>query len=202
MSGSSLRQHVRAYYAGKGVPDRKRDSLLALLTSKPPSAARRGRLRSPWTWRAAAAVLVAAAAGYLVVVTMPERTERRRLPSAFDVAREVAANHARGLEPEFRSANYAVLRREMSKLDFSVIEPTSLTQDGLRLVGARYCSVQCAVAAQIRLEDPDSESHTLYEVADDGLFAHIEATEVSVGGVRVRIWREEGLLLCLASPGR
>lgn len=202
MSASSLRERVREHYAGKRMPDRKRDRLCALLASEPRGTARRGRWRSPWTRGAVAAVLVAAVVGYLVLPTMPDRADGRRRPSALEVAREVAANHARGLEPEFRSTDYAALRREMSKLDFSIIEPARFAQDGLRLVGARYCSVQCVVAAQIRLVDPESESHTLYEVADDWLFAHVEATEVSVGGVRVRIWREEGLLLCLASPSR
>jgi len=199
MSRSSLRQRLRAHYTREHLPERKRDSLYALLTAEP-SRPRRSRWRALHVWAIAAGVLVVAALAYLATVGVLKPANGRNAPTALQIAREVAANHARGLEPEFRGADYTTLRREMSKLDFSIIEPAGFVGDGLRLVGARYCFVQCEVAAQIRLEDARSESHTLYEVADHGHFAHIEPTEISVGGVRVRIWREEGLLLCLASP--
>jgi len=203
MSRPSLRQRLREYYGGKRLPRRHRDRLRALL-AEPHAASRWRVLRTPGTWAAAVAVLVCGALVYLGAAGMSRsanETSDRDLPTALDVAREVAANHTRGLEPEFPAEDYARLRGDMSKLDFSLIEPSGVA-GRLRPVGARYCSVQCAVAAQIRLEDAQSEKHTLYEVADNGYFARIEATEIAVGGVQVRIWREKGLLLCLVSPGR
>jgi len=202
MSNPSLRRRLQDHYGAERLPDRSRDHLCALLSSAPSRTSHGSGWRSPRAWAAGAAILVAAVVGWIVATSLPDRKDGDRAPSAFDIAFEVAANHARDLDPEFHGASYADLRRAMPKLDFSIIEPSRVVGDGLRLVGARYCSVQCAVAAQIRLVDAEAENHTLYEVADKRHFAGVEATEIAVGGVRVRIWREEGLLLCLASPSR
>ena len=108
------------------------------------------------------------------------------------VAREIALNHAKAYPPDFVSGSYDELAGRMAKLDFRLSRPD---RDVGTLLGARYCSLQGRVAAQLRLRDDDGRPCTLYEVrALDG----VEPGEYSVSGLSIRLWREGDLLYGLA----
>jgi hypothetical protein len=117
-------------------------------------------------------------------------------------AREVALNHRKHLAPEFEAADYDALRAAMGKLDFVLLAPRELPEPGLRLTGARYCSIQGNLAAQIKLRDARGVEYTLYQT-------HIKPNadvpaaerEFVIDGVRIRQWRENGLFFALAQSG-
>lgn len=117
------------------------------------------------------------------------------------VIREIVTNHVKQLQPDVITERWSALGRELPKLDFQPLRPSRL--DDLRLVGARYCSIQGHLAAQLRLEAPDGSRYTLYQLAATEELADLPATTGEAAGVTVELWQERGLLLGLAgSPDR
>lgn len=186
MSDPTFRSRVRAYYEGHQLPEERLERLRTLAKSSPPPFSRR-RLAIVGLL---AAALALAATG-LLLSGRPGGTH-------IDVAREIARNHRKQLDPEFHSGSYAEIAARMPRLDFLVVEPRGPQSEGLRLAGARYCSLQGCIAAQLRLIGQDGRLYTLYEVKDGPAFAGIEPARVEVDGVVVQTWREAGLVLGLA----
>jgi hypothetical protein len=106
-------------------------------------------------------------------------------------------NHKKQLEIEFSAADYAGLQPQMSKLDFALAPPSSAVAAPLHVVGARYCSIQGQLAAQIRVRDPAGLVYTLYETKLTDKLSPV-AGEVKADGVRIRLWKENGLFYGLA----
>ncbi|MHC4958184.1 MAG: hypothetical protein ACYTGN_07385 [Planctomycetota bacterium] len=177
---TSLKDKLHAHYAGKRLDDQKLGELAAL-------ARRRGGMLRLLPF-AAAVVAVA-------LVVYFNRGEDRTLA----VAREIALNHSKELAVEYRADSCALIGERMDKLDFEIAEPPILAQRGWTLVGARYCSLQGRIAAQLRLTGSGGEVATLYEVKDSNEFAATRGTTgVEVDGVMIRIWRARGILFGLA----
>jgi len=87
----------------------------------------------------------------------------------------------------------------MSKLDFVLTAPQQLPNTQLGVVGARYCSIQGHLAAQIKLEDSQGKHYTLYERSLIDTPTLPNQSEYMVDGIRVQAWREAGLFFGLAS---
>jgi hypothetical protein len=187
MSEPTFRTRVRAFYEAQQLPEEHLARLRDLARAARPPLWR----RSPAMLGTAAAVLAIAAGAFLL--------SRRAGDAAAEVAREIARNHEKQLDPEFVSASYAEIRARMPRLDFDVAEPRGPRMKGLRLVGARYCSLRGYIAAQLRLVGEEGRLHTLYEVRDGPAFDDIDPARIEVGGVAVDIWREGGLVLGLAA---
>lgn len=211
MSVANLRTHLQEFYGTKTLAP---DVLARLQVLAQRQAPPRGvvALRPPRSrrtlWRqlirpmAAAAVWVVVI-GALYVVARPERgaPERARASATtLAVGREIARNHHKNLAVEFAVAGYAELGAQMDKLDFTLVEPAALQARGFRLLGGRYCSVQGHLAAQLKVADPHGQVHTLYEAREVETLAAVPEGEVAADGVRVRVWREAGLFMGLASP--
>ena len=178
----SLRRQLRDHYGNKSLSATKLEELAAL-------PAPRGRRR----WLTLIAASVALAAGALLLIpTGPDR--------ALAVVEEIALNHTKDLAAEYVAASYAEVDRQMQKLDFRAVEPRRLRNAGFTLTGARYCSLQGCIAAQVKLTDAAGRKHTLYEVRDGAAFRGIDEAEHRRGGLRIRLWREGDLLLGLAGP--
>lgn len=129
----------------------------------------------------------------------------RRAPSdeltasalARSIGREIAMNHRKQLELEFLARDYVTLQIQMSKLDFALAPPSKGVTVPLNIAGARYCSIQGQLAAQIRARDPAGLVYTLYETKlTDKLRG--AAGEVKSEGVEIRLWSEHGLFYGLA----
>ncbi len=117
---------------------------------------------------------------------------------ALRAAQEVALNHKKQLGVEFSGTDYESLRTQMSKLDFVLAAPTRLQNAGLRLVGARYCSIQGHLAAQIKLQDDRGQEYTLYQTHLPSPVPTLAAEDYSVNSVRIQEWQEAGLFFALA----
>jgi hypothetical protein len=119
-----------------------------------------------------------------------------------DIAAEIAYNHAKQLEPEFRTNSYEKLAAQMPRLDFRVIKPDKL-DDEMQLVGGRYCSVDKQIAAQLRVLDRTGAPCTLYEfhLPERWLVTFPADKEVETNGLTVRLWQEKGVMLGLAYSG-
>jgi len=186
MSEPTFRTRVRAFYEGQRLSEERLERLRGLARAAPPPASRH---RLAIVGLAAALLLVAAGIFLL---------SRQTGDANVMVAREIARNHRKHLDIEFVSASYAEVGARMPRLDFQVAEPRGPQAEGLRLVGARYCSLRGCIAAQLRLVGADGRSYTLYEVRDGPAFDGVQPARIDVEAVAVHIWREGGLVLGLA----
>ena len=192
MTDRKLTDHVKDYYARQTPRAEKLDQWLAQHDAVE-QAGTLSRWRLP-RGIAAAVALIAVLASALAWRTMiaPDW--------AALAAREVALNHRKHLAPEFEASDYDALRAAMGKLDFVLLAPQRLSEPGLRITGARYCSIQGNLAAQIKLRDARGREYTLYQthLKPDSDFAN--EREYVIDGVRIRQWQEGGLFLAIAQP--
>lgn len=118
--------------------------------------------------------------------------------SAEAVAQEIALNHIKALDPDVHAGSFAELTSDLDKLDFNVMPPEGMEMENM--IGARYCSLGGQIAAQIRFRDAGARVCTLYQVRDTEMFRGVREGAYEMGGVRVRVWREGGLVMGLAEP--
>jgi len=212
MTERNAREHLRDFYEAHDLDAERLDAWIARIeqgaqpspgaspsrAAQPAVRVEPARARRSLGWVAAAALLAA------VDVLGPGLIETRDAARTADlgprVAREIAHNHHKRLDVEHEARTYEELGTRMDKLDFTPVEPERLARAGFRLTGARYCSIQGRLAAQIRVRDAAGRTHTLYETRLAGALADLTAQEHVADGVRVRLWREAGLLMGLASP--
>jgi hypothetical protein len=187
---ASLTDHVRRHYEDQGLSEERLGELRAIARS---GATGRARSRSWLRYGMAAAVLVTATIGVFLAFPRSAVAER--------VIREIAMKHNKALDMEFRVSCCEDLCECMSKLDCRPVTPERIRERGLRVVGARYCSVEGELAAQIRLEDEKGRRYTLYQCRCTPDLEKIEEASDTVNGVRVEVWREAGLFMGLAGPG-
>ena len=119
---------------------------------------------------------------------------------AHKAAAEIAYNHNKNLDVEFQAASFRDLQKPLARLDFQLAAPARMQAEGLRLIGARYCSVGGHIAAQIRLAGPEGRRLTLYQFRPGTDYEGLSEAgiESEIDGVRVVVWREAGLVMGLA----
>ena len=124
------------------------------------------------------------------------------------IADEVAYNHLKLRPLDINATQFSDIRYFFTHLDFSLVKSTLLQDTNLRLVGGRYCSLQNQEAAQLRLINPQGAFATLYEVPYDKTVHGKDIPSIAQGelplelyarGLRVLIWREQGLLFASVS---
>jgi len=171
----TMSEQIRAHYDAQALRPAKLEELKSLATPR-------------WE-RWAIPGLVAA----IVLIAVSLATASSDLTTT--VGEEIANNHRRDLAPEYVTDNVETIARRMDRLDFELRAPAGLARRGLRIVGARYCSVQGRIAAQIRLTNAAGREHTLYIVR---AFGRVREGTASHNGVTVELWREGDLLIGLA----
>lgn len=148
-------------------------------------------------WLAVAASLVVVLTAALLIQVRGAAERRIRL----DIARQAARDHNLRLDVEVPATTYAELRNRMSNVDFSPVEPAEFAPMGMRLIGARFGSLQGQPAVQIKLADPKGEICTLIQARPVDKLAAIEDRSThQIDGLLVDVWREKGLLMVLARP--
>ncbi len=187
MTGRRLRDDLRAYYESKEPSRAMLDRLVALEANARPR-------RYPRRWAAIAAVVVAVIGGGLWL-TLDDHSSGAL---ARAIASEIAMNHEKQLDADFVTASHAELRRVMDKLDFSLAESRRILAPGLRLVGARYCSIRGQLAAQLRFRSGDEEMLTVYQTALTDELARIGTAQVRADDVLVELWSEGDVFLGVA----
>ena len=116
------------------------------------------------------------------------------------IFKEVVKNHLKGMPSEVLSADYTVINEALDRLNFKVIPSTQLGEN-FALVGARYCSVQGEIAAQLKIKDKKRDRFlTLYQfdkskVTGDSV---AQAFTSKKKGVTVKIWYEGSIGFALA----
>lgn len=122
------------------------------------------------------------------------------------IADEVTASHLKRKPMEVRSDSIAGVRVYLSELDFLPIDSRLAQISALDMEGARYCSVQGAIAAQLRYDAGNgAATQTLFQANyDPGRFGPIPELgqgevplERLARGLRVSLWVEKGILNAL-----
>ena len=114
------------------------------------------------------------------------------------VAQEITLNHNKLLNLDFNETNVLTLSSLMQKLDFQLVESGHISLRGLDVVGARYCSIQGNIAAQIRMKNEAGKLFTLYQTKLTHLLEESPEDDQTVGQVNVKQWQENGLFFGLA----
>lgn len=194
MESSRIDDQIREYYQRKKLPDETRVRLAELIRSGVPAKRRRSR-----KWLAvAAAVVILATASWMAQVRLFAPNSPHQITAA--VAQYAASGHNERQELDFRVSHTSDLRRAMKSLDFTPVEPAMMSGMNMRLVGARYATIEGVMAAQIVYLDPKGERCTLYELRPVAKLAGVAEGEHNVDGLRVSVWHEKGLLMILARP--
>lgn len=191
MNEASIRDGLRRHYENETLPEATRARLRSLWRrggQQPRGGFGRRRLI------AAAGVLLAISAGAVIYTSATRATLREA------VAKEIALNHAKHPEVTHSASAYEALRGHLDRLDFTLVGSSHAAMEGLALTGARYCSLQGHIAAQLRLEDARGRRVTLYQVRAAETFDGLTDAEIQIEGLRIQFWREAGVLLGLARP--
>jgi hypothetical protein len=159
----------------------------------------------PW-WQhpalpvAAAACIIAA----LLVALLPWLSPQRVDDPVLAIAEEVALQHIKHEPLEVRGNSITAVEGYFEDLGFALIDPLGDLPDA-ELVGGRYCSVKGIKAVQLRRQDANGQTQTLYQVPyDAGSFGALpdvgdgEAPRrLLARGLVVDLWVERGLLMAL-----
>ncbi len=208
MNEMSVEEHLQDFYSHQQLRPEKLAELRALGDETSP---RRGRENADetasWTRRQfvvhrrllAAIALLLIGAFVLGRISHPASSgDLNNAVLARAIGREIAMNHKKQLNLEFAAADYASLQPQMSKLDFALAPPEDPAVAQLQVIGARYCSIQGQLAAQIRAHDRAGLVYTLYQTKLNDKLRSATSSELKAEGVRIRLWKEKGLFYGLA----
>lgn len=156
---------------------------------------------NPVWWRSAprmAAVALILLAGVVLMNRVLNQPVAAPPDLAASIAKHVVFYHEEPMPLAVRTDDLRELTMEMPRLDFTPSASHLVTADRYRLYGARYCHIEGKIAVQMRLTREDGQSVTLYQVADQPEFDAVDGAEFEWNGYVIRMWRENGVLMCLA----
>ena len=119
------------------------------------------------------------------------------------IAEEVAYNHLKMKPMEISSSSLNDLRQYFSKLDFSLSHSQFVTDNHLKLIGGRYCSIQGESAAQLHMQNElTGDIQIVYQAPyNKELFQDLPKlydgqppVRHYVNGIAVDIWVDKGIL--------
>lgn len=115
------------------------------------------------------------------------------------VAQEIALNHNKNLSVEYASADLHQISARMTELDFELSPPDQLASRELVLIGARYCSIQGQIAAQLKYQDKNSgQRYTLYQTRLNTELKPLQEGKLEHEQVTIELWQDDNLLMGLA----
>ena len=189
---TDLNEQLRQHYERQSLPAHRIRRLLA----QQPQPPRRTLLTNALAWPRRLAVAMLLLTSTTVAVYYAGVRPAQDLTLA--VTREVALNHRKALNLEFVTADYVNLNAAMNKLDFSLRVPDRLSDGRLRLQGARYCSIQGQIAAQLTFQDGDNKRYTLYQTTMSDTLQPLSSGERHLNDIMVERWREGTYFYALA----
>ena len=142
MNQQNLREHIAEYYDDRELSPETLERLEAIADGAVP--------RRSWIRMAAVAAVFAVAGGGIALLSSDGRSSHQDRDRAQLIGEEIAMNHNKQLAVEVPAATYDGLANNLDKLDFRPFEPLYVDTE-LQLLGARYCSIQGNIAAQIKL---------------------------------------------------
>lgn len=122
------------------------------------------------------------------------------------IAEEVLTNHIHIRAMDMETSSMEQIRRGLDRLDFSPVSSEIITDGGLRLLGARYCTLQGRIATQLMFQNDNGDIVTFYQAAYDaerfGPLPDIDRQQRPLtlikNGVSITIWVEQGVVVAQA----
>lgn len=186
-----------------------KDQLAALKALQANAADRRRLTRRARAWWRHPLAVAATLAALTVALLLPDALHTPEQDNLVaDIAAEVVRNHLNLKPLEIHADRLDSINRYLTRLDFVPVASEYLENKGLKLMGARYCSLRGVTAAQLRLKAVGGDDiYTLYEVGyDPKIFKSLPdydrgETPVTVysSGVEVTLWVEKGVLFALTA---
>ena len=194
MAKVNLRRGVKHHFDEHSLGEAKLQELEAMLADSPPAVKSTSFYQRLAPFSVAASLFVMAVS--LLFLVQTEGDVRQKIAS------EVAQNHINMRPLEVSSNQFDDLKEYFTELNFVLVDSDRLNLSLLK--GARYCSIQGKIAAQIRFKGLSSEEGvTHYQVEyDPDLYGPMP--DVSQGktpitlsqkGLSVSMWVERGLLM-------
>lgn len=167
---------------------------------------RTARPRWPASARWFTAALGGVAAALLVLVVSLALPTEPATGIQQRIAHEVLTNHLRIKPFDVETDSMARVQAYFDRLDFMPRLSPHVGNEKLALAGGRYCTLQGAIAAQLRFRLPSGEIMTYYQaVYDPGRFGALPDAGrgespilVKERGFRMRLWQESGLVMVTA----
>ncbi|MCR9143748.1 MAG: hypothetical protein NXI24_15985 [bacterium] len=201
-------RRVRNYYQDQALPTARVRAMLA-------DAPARG-LNAGGVWRTLATAAAGLVLGLGIVFGYGE-FQQHRLHAR--IAQEIAGNHVKRMPAEFDSDDWQELAARLERLEFNLVDARDQLPANFALLGARYCTLQGRLAAQLQLRHASRGDQTLYvapageellKIPADAIVRSVSlpvkaSGEFGAAGasganlVRVRIWRAGGLVFGLAA---
>jgi len=142
-----------------------------------------------WIGLTALLIVFAAIWGYRIL------KETRHLN---DAAEAMAACHHAPREAGVAFGAFAELADKMPQLPFSPVFPNKHVEKlQPTYLGAHTCEILKRAALQVRLTSAAGSEYSLFEVPLGPSDPKVKANELIGEGVRVRLWRQDGLLMGL-----
>lgn len=199
---SSLKQSVCNKADSYFINDDQLENLQSILGRVEPSPSHPGRIRYAWAISVLIIVVFFGGVG-ISWIQQAQKDEMSHL-----IAQEVVGNHLNMKPLEVRASTIAGVKEYFTQLDFVPVDSELLKGKSITLIGARYCSIQGKIAAQLRYQQASSSGlDTLYQTEyRQDVFGYLP--DVSKGeepaieyakGVGVTIWVEKGILFALTS---
>jgi len=191
MSTKQLKQHIKDFYDTQEPSDACMNHLLLMSMEKQQKP---DIVKSSNIWIAACFSLLILPLIYLSYsVTHSPGNFMNRI-----VAQEIALNHNKQLPIEFNAQTIAQLDNQMAQLDFALHDSKHSSLDNLTIIGARYCSIQGNLAAQIRLQDNSGNAYTLFQTPLTQSLNNQSELTSDVNNVFINRWQEDGVFFGLA----
>jgi hypothetical protein len=209
MAKKTLNDHLVTYYERKHISPQTLANLRAIIVEAGEGQKKRwNRFHLPrpplkrffFSPAVSAFVCVLIFLGYItLMVTDGPGSGDAQFNLSKALAREIAMNHRKQLDVEFIAKTIFDLGQQMDKLDFSAVNPDKLPV-AFSIVGARYCSIQGGIAAQIQLTDTAGHYYTIYQTRLKPLLIDIQDEVFDFDGLQLKLWQEDGVFLGLAGP--
>lgn len=203
-----LREQLRAHIERERLDDADYERLAGLFRDHAKSRAgqRPGRhVKARW-WPASVAIAASAVVASVIVALALVNTAPPANDVAPRIAEEVLTNHLKIHVPDVSASSVEEVGALLDRLDFTPVLSTLIDTESLQLVGARYCTLQGAIATQLMMVDRYGNSVTHYQAAfEPGRFGSLPRREagdeplvLTRNGVTIEIWVESGVTMAKA----
>ncbi len=183
---NDLDQQIRDYYGSKSLSKDRLEAILKTAVEVKRPLWRRARI-----WGSASLIAAILTLAFILTWTNSATYINGQ------IAQSVVTNSSKQLKPEVFTDNWSSIQEALPKLDFQ-IEPTQLAQlSDYTIVGARYCSIQDELAAQITVSDNANNQFILYVAPLTETFAKSTPTSVICDDCEVTLWHDENRIFAL-----
>ena len=116
------------------------------------------------------------------------------------ISQQIAYNHNAKLQMEVLSPTMSEVQGRLNRLGFSLVSSKKLDPKKWQLIGGRYCNINGKIAAQMQIAHPETKAvYTFYQAKmSKEMLENFSESETAIDGVKVKLWREKGLLMGLA----